>query len=148
MKALLRRAEAHEKLDHFEEALVGKVYNSYWTVQLSMCTILSCLLKRPCFLVLNSILFPFCFNILSHSFCLLDMKKILELDPTNEQAKKSIRRLEPLAEEKREKMKEEMIGKLMNCFFCTLSFILLGFNHTKLWHYSGDWLYILVDKHL
>jgi hypothetical protein len=39
------------------------------------------------------------------------MKKILELDPSNDQAKKTIRRLQPLAEEKREKMKEEMIGK-------------------------------------
>jgi tetratricopeptide (TPR) repeat protein len=63
VKALIRRGEAHEKLEHFEEALTG-------------------------------------------------MKKILELDPSNEQAKKSIRRLEPLAAEKREKMKEEMIGKL------------------------------------
>jgi hypothetical protein len=42
---------------------------------------------------------------------LVDMKKILELDPSNDQAKKTIRRLQPLAEEKREKMKEEMIGK-------------------------------------
>ncbi|PIA33787.1 hypothetical protein AQUCO_04000088v1 [Aquilegia coerulea] len=41
-----------------------------------------------------------------------DFKKILELDPSNDQAHKSIRRLEPLAAEKREKMKEEMIGKL------------------------------------
>ncbi|XVF34330.1 hypothetical protein REPUB_Repub18cG0050400 [Reevesia pubescens] len=41
-----------------------------------------------------------------------DMKKILELDPSNDQARKAIRRLEPLAAEKREKMKEEMIGKL------------------------------------
>ncbi|XP_022751635.1 tetratricopeptide repeat protein 1-like [Durio zibethinus] len=41
-----------------------------------------------------------------------DMTKILELDPSNEQARKAIRRLEPLAAEKREKMKEEMIGKL------------------------------------
>ncbi|XP_060972088.1 uncharacterized protein LOC133038070 [Cannabis sativa] len=41
-----------------------------------------------------------------------DMKKILELDPTNDQVRKAIRRLEPLAEAKREKMKEEMIGKL------------------------------------
>ncbi|XVE71719.1 hypothetical protein DITRI_Ditri10aG0174300 [Diplodiscus trichospermus] len=41
-----------------------------------------------------------------------DMKKILELDPSNDQARKSIHRLEPLAAEKREKMKEEMIGKL------------------------------------
>lgn len=63
IKALLRRAEAHEKLEHFEEAIA-------------------------------------------------DMKRILELDPLNDQAKKSIRRMEPLAEQKREKMKEEMIGKL------------------------------------
>ncbi|KAE8056096.1 hypothetical protein FH972_012892 [Carpinus fangiana] len=41
-----------------------------------------------------------------------DMKKILELDPSNDQAKRTIRRLQPLAEEKREKMKDEMIGKL------------------------------------
>lgn len=39
------------------------------------------------------------------------MKKTLEFDPSNDQAKKTIRRLEPLAAEKREKMKEEMIGK-------------------------------------
>ena len=39
------------------------------------------------------------------------MKKILEIDPSNDQARKAIRRLEPLAAEKREKMKEEMIGK-------------------------------------
>ncbi|KAL6203166.1 hypothetical protein ACLB2K_026869 [Fragaria x ananassa] len=63
LKALIRRAEAHEKLEHFEEAIT-------------------------------------------------DMKKILELDPSNDQARKAIRRLEPLAEAKREKMKEEMIGKL------------------------------------
>ncbi|KAK9148147.1 hypothetical protein Scep_006904 [Stephania cephalantha] len=41
-----------------------------------------------------------------------DMKKVLELDPSHDQARKSIRRFEPLAAEKREKMKEEMIGKL------------------------------------
>ncbi|XP_031285097.1 tetratricopeptide repeat protein 1 [Pistacia vera] len=63
MKALVRRAEAHEKLEHFEEAIA-------------------------------------------------DLKKILELDPANNQAGKTIMRLEPLAAEKREKMKEEMIGKL------------------------------------
>ncbi|KAI4365553.1 hypothetical protein MLD38_021530 [Melastoma candidum] len=63
LKALIRRSEAHEKLDHFEEAIA-------------------------------------------------DCKKILELDPVNVQARKSIIRLEPLAEEKREKMKEEMIAKL------------------------------------
>ncbi|KAF2310189.1 hypothetical protein GH714_007119 [Hevea brasiliensis] len=48
-----------------------------------------------------------------HMICIAaDMKKILELDPSNDQAKKAIHRLEPLAAEKREKMKEEMIGKL------------------------------------
>ncbi|KAI3849073.1 hypothetical protein MKX03_011516 [Papaver bracteatum] len=63
MKALVRRGEAHEKLEHFEEAVI-------------------------------------------------DMKKIVELDPSNSQARRSIVCLEPLAAEKREKMKEEMIGKL------------------------------------
>eukprot|EP00262_Sarcandra_glabra_P004580 TRINITY_DN1568_c0_g1_i1.p1 TRINITY_DN1568_c0_g1~~TRINITY_DN1568_c0_g1_i1.p1 ORF type:complete len:256 (-),score=63.08 TRINITY_DN1568_c0_g1_i1:601-1368(-) len=63
MKALVRRGEAHEKLEHFEEAIA-------------------------------------------------DMKKIIELDPSNDQARRTIRLLEPLAAEKREKMKEEMIGKL------------------------------------
>ncbi|CAH2077459.1 unnamed protein product [Thlaspi arvense] len=62
-KALVRRAEAHEKLEHFEEAIT-------------------------------------------------DLKKIIELDPSNDQARKGIRRLEPLAAEKREKMKEEAITKL------------------------------------
>ncbi|KAL2227993.1 tetratricopeptide repeat protein 1 [Sesamum indicum] len=41
-----------------------------------------------------------------------DMTRILELDPSNDQARRTIIRLKPLAEEKREKMKEEMIGKL------------------------------------
>ncbi|KAH7657552.1 TPR repeat-containing protein [Dioscorea alata] len=63
VKALLRRAEAHEKLDHLEEAIA-------------------------------------------------DMKKIMELDPSNDQARRTIQRLEPILAEKREKMKEEMIGKL------------------------------------
>uniref|UniRef100_A0A0A9CZE8 Uncharacterized protein n=1 Tax=Arundo donax TaxID=35708 RepID=A0A0A9CZE8_ARUDO len=63
LKALLRRAEAHEKLEHYDGAIS-------------------------------------------------DMKKVIELDPSNQQAKRSLFRLEPLAAEKREKMKEEMIGKL------------------------------------
>ncbi|OEL36756.1 Tetratricopeptide repeat protein 1 [Dichanthelium oligosanthes] len=63
LKALLRRAEAHEKLEHYDEAIS-------------------------------------------------DMKKVIELDPSNQQATRSLFRLEPLAAEKREKMKEEMIGKL------------------------------------
>ncbi|KAL6517021.1 hypothetical protein OROHE_017981 [Orobanche hederae] len=41
-----------------------------------------------------------------------DMTKILEMDPSNDQARRTIIRLKPLADEKREKMKEEMIGKL------------------------------------
>lgn len=41
-----------------------------------------------------------------------DLKKVIELDPSNAQAIRSLRHLEPLAAEKREKMKEEMIGKL------------------------------------
>ncbi|XLR00701.1 hypothetical protein S83_066899 [Arachis hypogaea] len=56
IKALVRRGEAHEKLEHFEEAIA-------------------------------------------------DMKKILEIDPSNDQARKAIRRLEPLAVENREMMK-------------------------------------------
>lgn len=41
-----------------------------------------------------------------------DMTKILELEPSHDQARRSVMRLKPLADEKREKMKEEMIGKL------------------------------------
>ncbi|XP_074592051.1 uncharacterized protein LOC141847864 [Curcuma longa] len=63
VKALVRRAEAHEKLDNYEEAIA-------------------------------------------------DLKKVIELDPSNDQCRRWIRRLEPIAAEKREKMKEEMIGKL------------------------------------
>ncbi|KAJ0710331.1 putative tetratricopeptide-like helical domain superfamily [Helianthus annuus] len=63
MKALVRRGEAHEKLENYDEAIA-------------------------------------------------DMKKILELDPSNHQSRRTIFRLEPLAIEKREKMKEEMLGKL------------------------------------
>jgi len=51
------------------------------------------------------------------------MKKILEIDPSNGQAGKSIRRLEPLAAVKREKMKEEMMGKS----FLSFSWFLLIF---------------------
>ncbi|KAK6942360.1 Tetratricopeptide repeat 1, partial [Dillenia turbinata] len=41
-----------------------------------------------------------------------DLKKILELEPSNVQASRTIRHLEPKAELKREKMKEEMIDLL------------------------------------
>ena len=51
---------------------------------------------------------------------LADMKKILEIDLSNDQARKTIRQLEPLAAEKREKMKEEMIGEFI--FFFLLFF--------------------------
>ncbi|KAA8522818.1 hypothetical protein F0562_009241 [Nyssa sinensis] len=64
VKALVRRGDANEKLENFEEAIA-------------------------------------------------DMKKILELDESHVQAKRTIGRLEPLAAAKCEKMKEEMIGKLM-----------------------------------
>ncbi|KAL7193598.1 hypothetical protein ACSBR2_025242 [Camellia fascicularis] len=63
VKALRRRGETHEKLEHFEEAIA-------------------------------------------------DMKKILELDQSDVQARRTIQRLKPLAAEKREKMKQEMIDKL------------------------------------
>jgi tetratricopeptide (TPR) repeat protein len=43
---------------------------------------------------------------------IVDVKKVLELDPGNTQARVSLRTLTPLAEEKREKMKEEMLAKL------------------------------------
>ncbi|XP_020548681.1 tetratricopeptide repeat protein 1-like [Sesamum indicum] len=41
-----------------------------------------------------------------------DMTKILELDPSESQAGRASIRLKPLPDEKREKMKDEMIGKL------------------------------------
>jgi hypothetical protein len=41
-----------------------------------------------------------------------DLKKVIELDPGNRQGRESIQRLEPLAAEKTEKMKAEMLGKL------------------------------------
>ncbi|XP_022731111.1 dnaJ homolog subfamily C member 7 homolog [Durio zibethinus] len=62
VKALVGRGEAHEKLQHFEEA-IG----------------------------------------------IADMKKVLELDPSNGQARKAIHRLDPLAAAKQRNMKEEMI---------------------------------------
>lgn len=41
-----------------------------------------------------------------------DMKSVLELEPSHDQARRALVRLKPLADEKHEKMKEEMIGKL------------------------------------
>ncbi|XP_008545805.1 tetratricopeptide repeat protein 1 [Microplitis demolitor] len=43
---------------------------------------------------------------------LADYKKIIELDPGNSEAQHAVRRLPPLIEEKNEKLKEEMLGKL------------------------------------
>ena len=40
------------------------------------------------------------------------MKKVLELEAGNRAAASAIARLEPLVNEKREKMKEEMLGEL------------------------------------
>ncbi|CAN0873397.1 Tetratricopeptide repeat protein 1 [Linum grandiflorum] len=77
VKALRRRAEAHEKLEHFEEAIAVLISQYVYG-----------------------------------NVAAADMKKILELDPSNDYARPSITRLEPMAAEKREKMKEEMMGKL------------------------------------
>jgi len=41
-----------------------------------------------------------------------DLKQVLELDQSDVQVRRTIQRLEPLAAEKREKMKQEMIDKL------------------------------------
>ena len=40
------------------------------------------------------------------------MKKALELDPYNKVARASVIRLEPIVAQKREELKEEMIGKM------------------------------------
>jgi hypothetical protein len=60
-----------------------------------------------------------------------DMKKVIELDPSNQQATRSLLRLEPLAAEKREKMKEEMIGKMLP-FFSSIPSVP---------NYNSFWLY-------
>ncbi|CAG9574231.1 unnamed protein product [Danaus chrysippus] len=44
--------------------------------------------------------------------CLADYKKILELDPSHKEAHAAIIRLPPLIEERNEKLKTEMLGKL------------------------------------
>jgi hypothetical protein len=54
----------------------------------------------------------------------IDMKKVVEVDPSNQQATRSLFRLEPLAAEKREKMKEEMIGNVL--LFSSISNIIFG----------------------
>ncbi|KAM3269902.1 tetratricopeptide repeat protein 1 [Capsicum chacoense] len=82
IKALVRRAEAHEKLEHFDEAVTGK----YRVLKL--------------------------YHFIRYNVVTTDMTKILELEPSHDQARRSVIRLKPLADEKREKMKEEMIGKL------------------------------------
>lgn len=41
-----------------------------------------------------------------------DVKKALELDPSNKVARASIIRLEPIVAKKREELKDEMIGKM------------------------------------
>ncbi|XP_075989499.1 tetratricopeptide repeat domain 1 [Anticarsia gemmatalis] len=43
---------------------------------------------------------------------LADFKKILEMDPSHKDAQKAVIRLPPLIEEKNEKLKKEMLGKL------------------------------------
>ncbi|XP_013143096.1 PREDICTED: tetratricopeptide repeat protein 1-like [Papilio polytes] len=44
--------------------------------------------------------------------CLVDYKKILEIDPGHKEAQAAVIRLPPLIEEKNEKLKKEMLGKL------------------------------------
>ncbi|XP_041988892.1 tetratricopeptide repeat protein 1-like [Aricia agestis] len=44
--------------------------------------------------------------------CLADYKKILELDPSHKEASSAVVRLPPLIEERNEKLKTEMLGKL------------------------------------
>lgn len=44
--------------------------------------------------------------------CLEDNNKIIELDPNNSDAKRNIIRLKPLIDERNERLKEEMLGKL------------------------------------
>jgi hypothetical protein len=53
------------------------------------------------------------------------MKKVIEVDPSNQQATRSLFRLEPLAAEKREKMKEEMIGNVLP-FFSSITNSIIG----------------------
>jgi tetratricopeptide (TPR) repeat protein len=43
---------------------------------------------------------------------LMDLKKVVELEPNNTAAIMAQKRIEPLAEKKREEVKDEMIGKL------------------------------------
>ncbi|XP_010442273.1 PREDICTED: tetratricopeptide repeat protein 1-like [Camelina sativa] len=62
---------------------------------------------------LNRVEFRLKMSIVEHfEDAVTDLKKILELDPSSDHARKGIRRLEPLAAKKREKMKEEAITKL------------------------------------
>lgn len=44
--------------------------------------------------------------------CLADYKQILEIESTNVEAKANIIRLTPIIEERNERLKEEMMGKL------------------------------------
>lgn len=81
-KALFRRAQAHEKLQHFEEAVTGE-----YMMNLDRIVSFFWLLYR-----FNGLSF-FLFSRMQ------DLKKMLELDPSNDQARKGIRRLEPLAKE-------------------------------------------------
>lgn len=53
------------------------------------------------------------------------MTKILELDPSNDHARRTIIRLKPLADEKREKMKEEMIGECKSLYNSATAFSLV-----------------------
>lgn len=44
--------------------------------------------------------------------CLADYKKILELDPSHNEARAAVVRLPPMIEKRNEELKKEMLGKL------------------------------------
>lgn len=64
--------------------------------------------RKRCFCCVTRLPIDLLVMVLPHP---ADLKKISELDPSNRQAVDTIRRLTPLAEEKREKLKEEMLGE-------------------------------------
>lgn len=61
------------------------------------------------------------------------MKKILKDNPSNHEARISIARLEPLAREKFEKMKEEALGKIPDCISMLIVTLLVLFVLSKLY---------------
>lgn len=77
-------------------------------------------------------------------FKFADMKKLLELDPSNDQARRSIHRLEPIAAEKREKMKEEMIGMCYNLLLFHIFLSSTGIQSLAVCSFDGNIKFILL----